>query len=122
MARRIPASPKAKRSVSALRRGHGFAASVFAGAIIVFSQAASADESGISFWVPGFFGSLAATPQQPGFAFAGVYYHETVHAGGDVAFARQVTRGNITANFSGNVAANLDAKADLFLAAPSYVF
>ena len=27
---------------------------------------AHADENGISFWVPGFFGSLAATPQQPG--------------------------------------------------------
>jgi hypothetical protein len=26
-----------------------------------------ADEGGLSFWVPGFFGSLAATPQTPGF-------------------------------------------------------
>ena len=26
---------------------------------------AQADEGGVSLWVPGFFGSLAATPQQP---------------------------------------------------------
>ena len=31
---------------------------------------AHADENGISFWVPGFFGSLAATPQQPGWSLA----------------------------------------------------
>lgn len=83
---------------------------------------AAADEGGISFWIPGFFGSLAATPQQPGFSFAGIYYHTSVSAGGNVAFARQVTRGNITANFSGSLTANLDAKADLVMAAPSYVF
>ena len=29
---------------------------------------AIADESGVSFWVPGFFGSLAATPQVPGWS------------------------------------------------------
>ena len=47
-----------------------------------------ADEGGVSFWVPGTFGSLAATPQQPGWSFAGIYYHTTVSAGGDVAAAR----------------------------------
>jgi hypothetical protein len=30
---------------------------------MMFSSKALADENGISFWVPGFFGSLAATPQ-----------------------------------------------------------
>jgi hypothetical protein len=39
---------------------------------------ALADESGISFWVPGFFGSLAATPQQPGWSLATIYYHTTI--------------------------------------------
>ena len=42
-----------------------------------------------------------------------IYYHSSVSAGGDVAFARQVNRGNITTNFTGNVNANLDAKIDL---------
>jgi hypothetical protein len=65
------------------------------------SNDARADEGGVSFWVPGFFGSLAAVPQQPGFSYASIYYHTSVSAGADVAFARQVNRGNITANFSG---------------------
>jgi hypothetical protein len=30
------------------------------------SSAAYADEGGISFWLPGHFGSLAATPEVPG--------------------------------------------------------
>jgi hypothetical protein len=68
------------------------------------------------------FGSLAAVPQQPGWSLATVYYHTSVKAGGDVAFARQVTRGGITVNFSGNFNANLKGDADLALALPSYAF
>ena len=81
-----------------------------------------ADEGGVSFWVPGFFGSLAATPLVPGFSFANIYYHTSVKAGGDVAFARQVSAGNITANFSGSLNANLNADVDLYMAIPSYTF
>lgn len=81
-----------------------------------------ADEGGVSFWVPGFFGSLAAMPQQPGFSFATIYYHTSLSAGGNVAFARQVTRGHITANFNGNLNASLNASADLLMLVPSYVF
>jgi hypothetical protein len=86
------------------------------------SNDARADEGGVSFWVPGFFGSLAAVPQQPGFSYASIYYHTSVSAGADVAFARQVNRGNITANFSGNVNANINARADLYMGIPQYVF
>jgi hypothetical protein len=81
-----------------------------------------ADEGGVSFWVPGFFGSLAATPQQPGWTIATIYYHTSVKAGGDVVFARQVQRGQITAPFSGNLNASLKADANLGMAIPSYVF
>ncbi|REF85867.1 hypothetical protein DES32_1905 [Methylovirgula ligni] len=83
---------------------------------------AHADETGISMWVPGFFGSLSATPQTPGFAFANIFYAPSVGAGGSVVFARQVTRGDITANFNGNLNARLDGRADLYLAIPSYTF
>ncbi|MGB9045674.1 MAG: transporter [Pseudolabrys sp.] len=88
----------------------------------ITASPAAADEGGVSFWVPGFFGSLAATPQQPGFSWATIYYHTSVSAGGNVAFARQVNRDNINVNFSGNVNANLDGRADLLMAAPTYVF
>jgi len=86
------------------------------------STSASADEGSVSMWVPGFFGSLAATPQQPGFSFAAIYLHPSVTAGADVAFARQVHRGNITANFTGNLNIELAGRADLGLAVPSYTF
>jgi hypothetical protein len=83
---------------------------------------AAADEGGVSFWVPGFFGSLAATPQQPGWSFATSFYHTSVSAGGDVAFARQVHRGNINVNFTGNLNINLRAPPDVQFFIPTYVF
>jgi hypothetical protein len=89
---------------------------------LVWSQAARADEGGISFWIPGFFGSLAAAPQVPGWSLATIYYHTSVSAGADVAFARQVGPGHLNVNFTGNVTANLSADADLAIAIPQYVF
>jgi hypothetical protein len=84
--------------------------------------AARADEGGVSFWIPGFFGSLAAAPQVPGPSLTNIYYHTTVSAGADVAFARQVPIGHLNVNFTGNVNANLKADADLGVAIPQYTF
>ena len=81
-----------------------------------------ADEGGVSFWVPGTFGSLAATPQQPGWSFAGIYYHTTVSAGGDVAAARQVTIGRLNPTVNVNLNANLHSTADVAFLAASYTF
>lgn len=81
-----------------------------------------ADEGGLSFWVPGFFGSLAAAPLQSGPSFTTLYYHSTLHAGKDIAFARQVTLGNIKSKLTSNVNLNLDAEANLLFAIPSYTF
>src|SRR5262245_62086183 len=83
---------------------------------------ATADEGGVSFWVPGLFGSLAATPQQPGWSFTTFFYNTDVKAGADVAFARQVHRGNINVPFTGNLNINLKADAPLQFFAPTYVF
>jgi hypothetical protein len=100
----------------------GRAIGVLAAASVMFSHAALADEGGVSFWIPGFFGSLAATPQQPGFSMANIYYHITVSAGADVARAREITIGKIPVNLSANLSANLNATGDLGLFIPSYVF
>ena len=56
---------------------------------------AFADEGGVSFWLPGFFGSLAAAPQQPGWSLTSIYYHTSVSAGADVARAREFETGRI---------------------------
>jgi hypothetical protein len=98
------------------------AAAVFVVSIALPSHSALADQGGVSFWVPGFFGSLAATPQQPGWSLASIYYHTSVSAGSDVAFAREIQIGRIPANLTANLNANINAKADLGLVAPSYVF
>ncbi len=47
-----------------------------------------ADQGGISFWLPGAFGSLAATPVTPGWAMGTIYLHNSVSAGGEVAASR----------------------------------
>jgi hypothetical protein len=91
-------------------------------ATLLASQAAMADERGISFWVPGFMGSLAAAPQQAGWSLATIYYHTSVKAGGDLVFAHQVSRGRLTTNLTGSLNANLDADADLGFIIPTYVF
>ncbi len=90
--------------------------------VTAWSQSARADEGGVSFWIPGFFGSLAAAPQVPGFSWTNIYYHTSVSAGADVAFARQVPIGNLTVPFTGQVNAHLDASADLGISIPQYVF
>jgi hypothetical protein len=72
------AAAKSGRPISAHRRRLGVAEIVMASATILSSHGASADEGGVSFWVPGFFGSLAATPQQPGWSLATVDYHTSV--------------------------------------------
>jgi hypothetical protein len=98
------------------------AAALALGALTGVPTAAKADEGGVSFWIPGFFGSLAASPLVPGFSYANIGYNTSVSAGADVAFARQVTRGNLAVNFSGNLNANLNADATLNVAIPSYTF
>ncbi|BAL75176.1 SphA family protein [Bradyrhizobium cosmicum] len=83
---------------------------------------AQADESGISFWIPGTFGSLAATPQQPGWSAASIYYHTSVSAGADVARAREIQIGRIPVNLTATLNANVNANVDLGLLNATYVF
>src|SRR5215468_7679033 len=94
------------------------------GTFISAPRSALADEGGVSFWVPGFFGSLAATPQQPGWSLANIYYHTSVSAGGDVARAREFTLGRVPANVAVNANLNLhvNATGDLGFVIPTYVF
>ncbi len=91
-------------------------------ALISAPTVAAADEGGVSFWVPGFFGSLAAAPQQPGWSLTSIYYHTTVSAGGDVGLAREFQIGRVPVGLSANLSANLNATGDLGLLIPTYVF
>jgi len=86
------------------------------------SGAAYADEGGVSFWLPGQFGSLAAAPAVPGWSGAVIYYHTTVGASGAVAAARQIQIGRIPATAAVSLNANLNAQADLALLNSTYTF
>src|SRR5262249_6285251 len=87
------------------------------------AQIARADEGGVSFWLPGFFGSLAAVPAQtPGWSVTSIYWHDSVHAAGDVARAREIEIGRIPANLSANLSANLNSNLDLTFLIGTYTF
>jgi hypothetical protein len=81
------ATPRFSRSLRRLAAG---AAGL---AVVAASQVALADEGGVSFWLPGQFGSLAAAPLTPGLTVTEIYYHANVAGGGDVGASRAITIG-----------------------------
>lgn len=105
----------------AMRMTKAFVAAAFA-AVASAPTTVLADEGGVSFWLPGLFGSLAAVPQQPGWSLASIYYHTSVAAGGDVSRAREIQTGRIPANLTATLDARLNAKVDLGLLNATYVF
>lgn len=76
-------------------------------------QQALADAGGLSFWLPGTFGSLAATPTMPGWAYETIYIHLDQSAGGGKNF---VTSGGA----GGSVVAGLNARADVLVEGVTY--
>jgi hypothetical protein len=104
------------------QRAHRLFASVI---VIVFSLAArpcAADQGGISFWLPGTFGSLAAAPLEPGWSLGLLYLHSAVSGGGNVAASRAINLPNRTVNLSVNLDAKLKGVADIGAISPTYVF
>jgi hypothetical protein len=85
-------------------------------------QVSRADESGISFWLPGQVSSLPAVPAVPGWSMAAVYYHTSVAASGAVAAAREIQIGRFAPTVNVSFNANLNAQADLLLLNPTYTF
>jgi len=55
---------------------------------LVFSDRAAADESGVSFWLQGRFGSFAAAPSNPGLSFESTFYHAKAAASPSLSFVR----------------------------------
>jgi hypothetical protein len=93
-----------------------------AASIVCLPRTSVADEGGVSFWLPGLFGSLAAAPQQPGWQFAAINYYTNVSASGAIAASREVTIGRLNPSVNVNLNVNLHAQADLVLFNPTYVF
>src|SRR6267142_349002 len=91
-------------------------------ALLVSPDIARADESGISFWLPGLYGSLSATPTTPGWSVATIYYHTSVNAAGAAAASRVVQVNGIPRSVNVNLNVNLSGQADLQFIAPTYTF
>lgn len=88
-----------------------FAALILAAVLMGVPRTALADENGVSFWLPGMFGSLAAAPAVPGWAFTTLYYHTSVNAGAGAAFPR-----------GGRVDLGISGRGDLVAFGPTYTF
>ena len=103
------------RSARLLALAIGAAASLIPGAAL-------ADEGGVSFWLPGLYGSLAAVPTGPGWSYFSFLYNTNVRGGADVATAREITIGrfNPTLNLSLNASLNNDTA--VMWINPSYAF
>lgn len=78
---------------------------------VMLSTVAHSDENGVSFWLPGQYGSFAATPAAPGWSWASIYYHGSVDAGADQQFPR-----------GGEIDVGLDGQANIIIFGPSYTF
>ena len=106
-----------------MRRAKTWTASLaFAAALALMPRASLADQGGVSFWIPGFFGSLAAVPLQPGPSLVSMYYHTSVDANAQVARAKEITIKRISGVVSGGIRAGLNADADIGMAIPQYTF
>jgi hypothetical protein len=98
-------------------------AAVVVAAITIFVvRTAVADEGGVSFWLPGTFGSLAAVPGQPGWSFAAFNYYGSVSAGADVSRSREIKIGKFNPTLNVNLNANLDSTIDFVWLQPTYTF
>jgi uncharacterized integral membrane protein len=99
-----------RRSVAGARRDT--AACGLLAALLAFSASdARADESGVSFWLPGQYGSFAATSVPPGWSFETTFYHATAKAGAERSFAR-----------GGGIQVGVSSPSDYLMFTPTYVF
>jgi len=81
-----------------------------------------ADEGGVSFWIPGTYGSLAAVPPPPGWSLTIVNEYYATMAGGDVAAARQMTIGKLNPAVMVSLNANYRSVLDTVSINPTYAF
>ena len=76
-----------------------------------FSSPTTADEAGVSFWLPGQYGSFAAVPSTPGLSFESTYYHASGEASQGASFAR-----------GGGIQSGMTSPSDYLMFTPTYAF
>jgi hypothetical protein len=76
-----------------------------------FSSPTTADEAGVSFWLPGQYGSFAAVPSTPGWSFESTYYHASAEASRGTSFGR-----------GGGIQNGMTSPSDYSMFTPTYAF
>jgi hypothetical protein len=112
----------ARPGINSLLRRLAAGLALALGAALSLPTVSLADENGVSFWLPGLFGSLAAVPQQPGWQLTVMNYYDSVSASGAVAASREITIGRLNPTVNVNLNVNVNARVDVALINPSYVF
>jgi hypothetical protein len=93
-----------------VRQSAGFRLIVL-GTLVAPPNLARADEGGLSFWLPGLFGSFAAAPGTPGLSIATFYYHPFVTSSGGKTFLQ-----------GGRFEAGIQGRGDLVGLGPTWIF
>src|SRR5215468_8904666 len=102
------------REVRARTRLASYAVAALVVAVLELMPAtARSDEGGVSFWLPGLYGSLAATPVGPGWFYESFYYHWTGNAGAEVVRAREFQIGRLNPTLTVDASARLHAGIDI---------
>jgi len=92
-------------------------------AVVSVPEVSLADEGGVSFWLPGLYGSFASVPQAaPGWSLFTFSYYTNVRAGADVSAAREIQIGRFTPTATANLSASLKAQVGLEWVQPNYAF
>ncbi len=112
-------APSKSRSAIPPRRSAALGCGAIALACANFARA---DESGVSFWLPGTYDSLAAVANQPGWAFAVAPYHAASYAGSNISAARLVRTGALSAAADGDLSANSEGFENTASLTASYGF
>jgi hypothetical protein len=112
----------ARPRINSALRGLAASLALALGATLSLPATSFADEDGISFWIPGFFGSLAAVPQKPGWWVTSFNYFDSVSASGNVAAAHEITIGKFSPTVNINLNVNVKATIDIAVVDAGYVF
>lgn len=120
----LPRYDAPRRSMATFGSRRGFYGTLFVALIFAVAHVppARADEGGVSFWLPGTYGSLAAVPQTPGWTFGSFYYYASVSGGSDVSLSRELETGRFSSTVNANLSAKLRGDIDLVWLNPAYVF
>jgi hypothetical protein len=98
------------------------ATAAFGFGIAALPSVSVADEGGVSFWIPGLFGSFAAAPLPPGWGLTAIGYYTSVSGNGAVGAAREVTIGKLPVGVTASLNVNLNGNGELAIVEPTYTF